>query len=377
MRILAVNWMDHEKPQAAGAESHFFEIFSRFVQSGDEVTLVCSGWDGAAPTATVGGIDVRRFGGRHTFAALGRGVVRRTLSERAYDVVVEDVNKLPLYVPNLTRLPAYTIVPHLFGGTAFQQATFPVALLVWLAERPIPWVYRRSRFHAISESTREELVKRGVRAERIRVFLPGVDSEWFAPDGATPRDDTPLFAYVGRLKRYKRVDVAIRAVHALRVEIPSAVLHIAGEGDDRPRLIRLVDELQLGPAVQFLGFVSEIEKRNLLRRAWAHVFPSAKEGWGISNVEASACATPAIASDSPGLRESVLHDKTGLLVAHGDHLAMAAAMGRIARDAPLRERLGRAGREFAVRLSWDRTAEKTREHVMETIDERPLERSGS
>ncbi len=176
MRILAVNWLDLENPQAGGAESHFFEIFKRFVKSGDEVTLVCSGWEGAAPRATVGGIDVRRFGGRHTFAALGRGVVRRTLAERAYDVVVEDVNKLPLYVPNITRLPAYTIVPHLFGGTAFQQATFPVALLVWLAERPIPWVYRRSMFHAISESTREELVNRGVRAERINVFLPGFDS---------------------------------------------------------------------------------------------------------------------------------------------------------------------------------------------------------
>ena len=377
MRILAVNWLDLENPQAGGAETHFFEIFKRFVQQGDEVTLVCSGWEGAVSGTVLDGIEVRRFGGRHTFAALGRGAVRRMLAARQYDVIVEDVNKLPLYLPNLTRLPAYTIVPHLFGRTAFQQATLPVATLVWLAERPIPWVYRRSAFHAISDSTREELVTRGVSQGRIRVIYPGVDSRWFTPDSATPRSDVPMFVYVGRLRRYKGVEIVMRAMQALRLEIPNAVLHIAGQGDDRSRLLRLADELKLGEAVRFLGFVSEEEKRDLLRRAWAHVLPSAKEGWGISNVEAMACGTPAIASNSPGLRESVVHEQTGFLVPHGDHRALAAAMERIARDTGLRERLGKAGRDFASRFSWDRAADLTREHVLQTIEESQVERSGS
>ncbi len=377
MRILAVNWLDRENPEAGGAETHFFEIFKRFVQQGDEVTLVCSGWEGAVSGAVLDGIEIRRFGGRHTFAALGRGAVRRMLAARQYDVIVEDLNKLPLYLPNLTRLPAYTIVPHLFGRTAFQQATLPVASLVWLAERPIPWVYRRSAFHAISDSTREELVTRGVSQERIRVIYPGVDSHWFTPDSATPRSDVPMFAYVGRLRRYKGVEIVIRAMQALRLEIPNAVLHIAGQGDDRSRLLRLADQLKLGDAVRFMGFVGEEEKRDLLRRAWAHVFPSAKEGWGISNVEAMACGTPAIASDSPGLRESVIHEQTGFLVPHGDHRALAAAMERIAREPGLRERLGRAGRDFAGRFSWNRAADLTREHVLQTIEESHVERSSS
>ena len=52
------------------------------------------------------------------------------------------------------------------------------------------------------------------------------------------------------------------------------------------------------------------------------MFPSVKEGWGISNVEASACGTPTIAADSPGLRESVIQEETGLLVPYGDHQAL-------------------------------------------------------
>ena len=280
-------------------------------------------------------------------------------------------------MPNLTRLPAYTIVPHLFGKAAFREATLPVATLVWLAERPIPWVYRRSAFHAISESTRTELVARGVSPGRVRVIYPGVDSALLTLDTTTSRAEVPTFLYVGRLKRYKGVDIALRALRALRVETPNAVLQIAGEGDDHPRLRRLADALGLRDAVGFLGFVSEEEKKRLLCRAWAHVFPSAKEGWGISNLEASACGTPAIASDSPGLRESVLHDKTGFLVPHGDHRALAITMGRIAHDAALRERLGEAGREFAKRFSWDRAADQTREHMIQTVDKAKLEGSST
>jgi glycosyltransferase involved in cell wall biosynthesis len=361
-----VNWLDLENPQAGGAEIHFFEIFKRLVQAGDQVTLVCSGWDGAEARTVIDGIEVQRIGGRHTFAALGRRAVRGALDRAPYDIVVEDVNKLPLYVPMLTSLPMYTIVPHLFGRTAFQEASLPVAMLVWLAERPIPWVYRRSAFHAISESTRDELAQRGVDPAAIRVVYPGVDTEWFVPDAAAGRAEVPTFLYVGRLKRYKGIAMALRALKGVRVRFPEAVLQIAGEGNDRHRLQRIAERLALSDAVRFLGFVSEVQKRELLRRAWAHVFPSVKEGWGISNVEASACGTPTIAADSPGLRESVIHEETGLLVPYGDHQALAAAMIRVADDVAFRERLGSGGRNFALGLSWERAAQQTRAHVMET-----------
>ncbi len=368
MRILTVNWLDLDNPQAGGAEIHFFEIFRRLVQAGDSVTLVCSGWQGAEPRTIIDGIEVRRFGGRHSFALLGRRAIKQALAGGSYDIVVEDVNKLPLYVPTLTRLPTYTIVPHLFGATAFREASLPVATAVWLAERPIAWVYRRSEFQAISESTRDELAARGVDPARIRVIHPGVDADWFCPDEKAARADVPTFLYVGRLKRYKGVEFALRAMHVLRDTIPNAVLQIAGDGDDRERLLGIERRLGLAESVRFLGFVSEETKRNLLRRAWAHVFPSVKEGWGISNIEASACGTAAIASDSPGLRDSVLDGQTGLLVPHGNERALSTAMLSIVRDKQLRDRLGAAGREFALSLSWGRAAALTRIHIAETAN---------
>jgi glycosyltransferase involved in cell wall biosynthesis len=299
-----------------------------------------------------------------------RGAVRRALRETAYDIVVEDLNKLPLFLPTLTTLPFVAIVPHLFGTTAFAEASWPIAATVWAAELPVPWVYGRAGFHAISESTRDDLVRRGVPRDRIVVIHPGVDSDWYRPDPNVPHAARPTFLYLGRLKRYKGVEYALRALAAARQVRSDLTLDICGQGDDRARLEGITQTLGLGEAVRFLGFVSEDEKRRLLRQAWAVVFPSPKEGWGISNVEAAACGTPALASDSPGLRESVRHGVTGYLVAHGDSRGLADRMLALAADPNLVARLGAGGRSFAQSLSWDAAAQATLAHLQQTIAER-------
>ncbi len=367
MNILVVNWQDRENPAAGGAEIHLFEILTRLAAGGHRVRLVCGGWPGAPTRATVDGVDITRVGDRHSFTLRGRGAVRAALAAEPADIVVEDINKLPLYLANLTDLPFYVIIPHLFGATVFQEASLPVAALVWLAERPVPAVYRRAAFHAISESTRDDLVDRGVPAGRIRVIHPGVDPEWFRPDPAVSRSLPPTFLYLGRLKRYKGVDLALRALARAHDRRPDLILDIAGTGDDRPRLERLAAELGLGERVRFHGFVTEEAKRDLLRRAWANVFPSPKEGWGITNVEAAACATPVLASDSPGLRDSIQPGVTGFLVPHGDVDALADRMLALAGDPGLVERMGAAGRTFALGLTWADTARQTEAHMMETI----------
>lgn len=367
MRILAVNWLDRTNPQAGGAELHFFEIFRRLVGWGHEVILICSGFAGAASQETIEGIRVRRYGRRYSFALRGRPAIRKALKEADFDVVVEDINKLPLYTPTLTDLPVYAIVPHLFGLTAFREVGWPVAAAVAFCELPLPWVYRRAEFHAISQSTKLDLMKRGVAGERIRVIYPGVDCEWYTPR-PEGRAGEPTFLYLGRLKRYKGVATAVRAVAILRGRGLTVRLLVVGEGDDRPRLERLVRRLDLAETVTFTGFVSEERKRDLMRAAWAVVLPSAKEGWGITNVEAAACGTAALAADRPGLRESVRDGVTGMLFPYGDAESLAAAMSRLAQDRDLVERMGRAARRFAEGFSWDRAARETEDHLKLTID---------
>jgi glycosyltransferase involved in cell wall biosynthesis len=365
LRILLVNWQDRENPQAGGAEIHLHEIFGRLAAQGHQVSLLCGGWPGCEPRAVLDGIEVVRVGTRNTFRLLARRGYRQHFAGRPFDVLVEDINKMPLHTPRWGALPVVAVVPHLFGSTAFQELPVPVAAAVWLAERPIPWVYGRVPFEAISESTADDLVGRGIKRERIRVIYCGIDSRHYTPD-ATARADAPLFAYLGRLKRYKAVDLVLRGFAG--ADIPGARLELAGAGDYRPALERLASSLDLGDRVKFLGRISEADKLRLLRRAWALVFTSPKEGWGITNLEAAACGTAVIASDSPGIRESVRHGETGFLVRHGDVGALAEAMARMAADRSLVERLGTQARAFATTFTWERAASETARHLDEVIE---------
>jgi glycosyltransferase involved in cell wall biosynthesis len=363
VRILLVNWQDRENPQAGGAEIHMHEIFGRLAAAGHEITLMCGGWPGCPPHARLDGIEVHRVGTRHTFPLLAHRYFDRVFGDVApsLDVVVEDVNKIPLYTPRwrgIRRVVA--LVPHLFGGTVFQELAAPLAAAVWLAERPLGRIYRNVPFEAISQSTADDLARRGIPRENVEVIYPGVDTQGYSPQ-PTARRPHAAFAYLGRLKKYKGVHYVIRAFAAM--ENREATLEIAGAGDYRPKLEALARSLDLGDRVRFLGRISEDEKLALLRRAWALVFASPKEGWGITNLEAAACATPVVASNSPGIRESVRDGETGYLVRHGDISAMAAALDRVAASRELVDRLGRSARAFAETFTWERAANETAAHL--------------
>jgi len=365
MRLLLVNWQDIEHPLGGGAEIHLHEIFGRLARRGHSVTLLCCGWPQGSDRAVIDGIDVRRVGTRATFAAVAPPFYRSELANEPFDLLLEDINKIPLYSPLWSRHKVAALVPHLFGTTAFQALPAPVAAAVWLEERPLSAIYHKCAFEAISESTRDDLVGRGIARDRIEVIYPGIDSVGYTPLANT-RAPKPVFAYLGRLKKYKGVQHAIRALGEMQNR--EAVLEIAGAGDYRPELEQLAGSLDLGARVRFLGRISEPEKLALLRRAWGLAFASPKEGWGITNLEAAACATPVIASNSPGIRESIRDGETGYLVPHGDANAMAVAMDRLANSRDLVEKLGRDARKFSETFTWERAADETERHLMRVIE---------
>jgi glycosyltransferase involved in cell wall biosynthesis len=368
VRIVIVNWQDRENPQAGGAETHLHEIFGRLAARGHDVSLLCGGWPGSPARAELDGIHVWRVGTRRTFPLRARAAYRAAFPPGSHDALVEDLNKIPLQTPRWGAPRTIGLVHHLFGATAFEALAAPLASAVWLAERPLGRVYRSVPFQAVSRSTADDLVARGIPADHIRVIYQGVDTDAYHPDPAL-RSRTPLFAYLGRLKKYKGVALVIQAFAELgrRGAHPDARLEIAGEGDDREPLERLVASLDLTGSVRFLGRVSEAEKGRLLRRAWALTFASPKEGWGITNLEAAASGTPVVASNSPGIRESVRDGETGFLAPHGDVAALATAFDRLARDPALVATMGARGREFAEGFTWSRAADETEAHLIASL----------
>lgn len=362
MRILVINWQDWTHPRAGGAELHLREIFGRIAAAGERVDLLCTGYRGAASEERIDGINVIRRG--HTwelFNYVVPGVYRGILRRNAYDVVVDDLNKVPFYTPLFADRPVVALVHHLFGATVFEQTNPFFGSYVWLGERGIARVYRRSPFIAVSRSTAEDLERRGVDPARITVIPNGLPDLPFERWLDEPKDPRPLFVVLTRLKRYKAIELALEAFGRVLGSHPEARLVIAGDGDHRPALERRAAAGGLGDRVEFPGWVDDEAKWSLLRRAWALLYTSPKEGWGISSLEAQRVGTIAIVSDSPGLRETVLDGRTGFVVPHGDLAALAGAMERAIERPDERAALEAAAVGHASRFSWDTAAERTLE----------------
>jgi glycosyltransferase involved in cell wall biosynthesis len=365
MRILVVNWQDRRNPAAGGAEQHLHRVFGELAARGHSVTLLVSRWRGAPARACLDGMEVHRAGSRRSFPFAAPLHYRRHLRSRAFDVVVEDLNKAPLWAPAWAGRPVLLLVHHLFGGASFRSFPLPVAATTWLAERPLARAYARVPVEAVSRSTASDLVERGFLPERIRVIPNGVDSDFFRPAGPAARAAGPTLAFVGRLQPYKRVDLVRRAVAlASRLGVDLR-LRVAGRGPAEPGLRRLARRLGIEDRVRFLGYIGQEEKRALLQAAWLHVLTSEKEGWGLSVMEAAACGTPTVGSSSPGLRDSVVHRETGILLPHGDWVDLGAQLVELVRSPERIARMGEAARRRAERFTWQRTVEETEQHLQQ------------
>lgn len=367
MNILLINWMDMDNPQAGGAEVHLTEIFRRFADRGDKVTLLASGYPGGTAAGEYKGIRIVRTGSRETFNFHVPAVARRLDRAEHFDLVVEDINKVPFFTPLYLKKPLLVTVPHLFGSAIFRETNAIVGSYVYLMERPIPRVYRSAEFEVISESTARDLEGRGIDPGRIHVVHCGMEHDVYACDPGAPKFDSPTIVYVGRIKRYKSVDVILRAMPPIIAAVPGVRLVIVGSGDDTPRLEKLARDLDIGQRVTFTGFVSTKEKVTWMQRSHIIVNPSPKEGWGLTNIEANACGTPAVASDADGLRDSVVDGETGFLFPYGDANALALRVIALLRDPELYARIAGNALTRSLTFTWDAAAEETMKIVDLTL----------
>jgi len=174
----------------------------------------------------------------------------------------------------------------------------------------------------------------------------------------------PIILSAGRLVRKKGFDTAIRALEQVVEALPDVLLLIAGDGPERSKLERLVEDCGLQEHVQFLGTIPHPELRTYYNLAdvflmAGHEEPDDIEGFGLVYLEANACETPTIGSRVGGVPDAVRHEETGLLVPPDDPSATADALIRLLNDPELAEQLGRQGRERVLNeANWDHIANR-------------------
>jgi glycosyltransferase involved in cell wall biosynthesis len=272
-----------------------------------------------------------------------------------FDLVIDDLNKIPFFTPLYVRKPLLGMVMHLFGKSIFKEASFPAASYVYCAERAAMKLYQQIPMIAISPSTKQEMIEHGFSDQNVSIVPCAVNHSTYRTLPGVQKTE-PIIGYVGRIKKYKSVDHLLRAFVIVLKEMPQAKLLIIGEGDGKPSFERLAQELQIHHATTFTGFLPVDQKIRLMNSMQVVVNTSAKEGWGLTITEANACGTPAVASDVPGLRDAVRDGVTGLLYEYGNIEQLAEKILLLLRDEHLRTRLTSSALEYAHALTWDASA---------------------
>jgi glycosyltransferase involved in cell wall biosynthesis len=315
--------------------------------------IACS-YPGATPVERIGNLTLYRAGGRST--VFPRTILRqwRGLVPDA-DVVLEVVNGITFLTPLWLRTPRLTLVHHIHRDHYVREMGRAGRVAAFLLETlPLRLLYRRSRFLTISHASARDIARHGIAPEQIEVGYIGVELDAYEPKPEA-RAAVPTILYLGRLKRYKRIEVLLGALE----KTPEAVLEIAGDGDHRPALEAEIARRGLSDRVRLHGHVTEERKRELYQQAWVNATASSAEGWALSVMEAAACGTPTAALAVGGVQESVDDGRTGLLARSPEELAERIQL--ILRDPELRDSLGEAALERAHAFTWDACARRTLE----------------
>ena len=217
------------------------------------------------------------------------------------------------------------------------------------------WAYGRcGTVLAPSEATARLLVQAGFRADRLRVWARGVDTDRFTPARRSEarraawaaRPQVPIVAYAGRLSREKGLDALPEISRSLRaIGQPHRLLFI-GDGPMRGELEAAC------PGAIFTGKVAHDDVPALLASADLFWFPSRTDTFGNVVLEAQACGLPVIVTDEGGPREAVRHGETGLVCGDTGPFTLALALSWLLREPARRAQMGAAARRHAITRSW-------------------------
>jgi glycosyltransferase involved in cell wall biosynthesis len=242
------------------------------------------------------------------------------------------------------------------------HGTLPAAIERQSAKKIYDWFFGRSlmesaaRWIAVSPAEVDQYRQAGIRPDKIRLVMNGLDLREFArlPKRGLFRAGQPglnanarVILFLGRLHRRKGIRHLIKAFSQLRSEYPDCVMIIAGPDDgEQSALAALTKQLQLEKEIRFVGPLYGPERLKALVDADVLVSPATQEIFGLVPFEALLCGTPVIAGEDCGGGQLIREAKAGYEVPYGDEDALAQMLRRVFQHPAEARARARAGRAF-------------------------------
>lgn len=363
--ILFLSWRDIKAPKMGGAEIFTHEMLKRINKENLEIIHFSPEFPGCEKSEIIDNILYLRKGNILSVIKEAKKFYKKHSKE--IDYVVDQCNThrffTSFWVPSEKRI---FFIHQLTREIWFYHSSFPMNILGYLGESFMLRLNKNDKALTVSESTKEDLIHTGFRPEKICVLPEGLNfSPWDERD-FKEKEETPTFIYVGRFAKYKGIDDSIAALAEVKKEKPKARLWIVGKTNEEYRdkeLNPLCEKLGLSWGkkgencdVTYMGFVSEEEKLSLMSRAQALVFPSRREGWGLTISEAAAVGTPSIVYNAPGTRDAVFSGEAGYITGENSVPALAETMLMTLNNSDEYKKIQCAAHIKARSLHWNRTA---------------------
>ena len=389
LKILHV--FDHSLPLQSGYVTRSLGIIRSQRARGWQTIHVTTPRQGACATAleTVDGLTFHRTAKVSTTLPVLRELMEiRATRRRLVEIVrSEKPDVIHAHSPVLNILPALSVarqfglpvvyeVRALWEDAAVDHGTTRETALRYRLSRMIDtWAMRRADCVApICEPLRQEIVARGIPAERVVVVPNAVDGSLLC-DAAAQRGDAQLrselgiaggtvLGFIGSFYAYEGLDLLIGAAARLRDRRTDFSVLLVGGGPEEARLKSLVDELGLGDVVRFAGRVHHSQVARYYRLIDLLVFPRKRMRLTdlvtpLKPLEAMAQTKPLLASDVGGHRELIKDGETGFLFPAGDEVALAARLEQLMANPAERSRVARQGHQYvAAERTWDRLSER-------------------
>ncbi|WP_020408726.1 glycosyltransferase family 4 protein [Hahella ganghwensis] len=249
--------------------------------------------------------------------------------------------------------------------------------------RELTWIVHRALAGAeklvCNSKNTADIVLNTWQAEpnKTHVVHPGVDANYFVPaetDLAVRErlgwGERPVIITVGRLQLRKGQDMLIRSLPEIKARFPDVLYAVIGEGEEKPNLVKLAQELGVAENVAMMSELSDEQMLQCYQQCDLFVLPNRTigcdiEGFGMVLVEAQACAKPVIAGDSGGTAETMVIGKSGFVVDCTRPEPLAKEITELLENREKRENMGNLGRQHVESsLDWSQLAEQARQLML-------------
>ena len=373
--VLLLSWRDILAPRRGGAEVFTHEMLKRSTSKQFQYVHFSPMYPGSEPVEMIDNVLYLRAGNIWTVILHAASFYRKHRKKIKY--VVNQCNTHQFFtrfwVPRAKRL---FFIHQTTREIWFQNMGFIKGLPGYLMEPTLLRLAKHDRTITVSASTRNALIHHGFHPDHVQIIPEGIEFEHWPHENWLPKQANPTFLYIGRFVKYKGIDYVVEAFGKLKQKYPTATLWIAGKTNEQylnqelqPIMERYglssnkgteEDDLSMSKMkadVIFHGFVTEERKLELMSRAHMLVFPSQREGWGLTITEAAAVGTPSLVSNSPGLVDAVDYGRSGYMVAHGDVDALCKQMIDVIDRPGEYERIRACAYEYAKQFHFDHTGQ--------------------